>query len=249
LTGCVLEKSIEMARHSPSEALIEKSFYLSVWIIEQLRGTGQLKEKLEELDKFTEGTLGKEIATCLKDSNLRLVPGYESHDMKHSLLNFKMTPLDEIRMQAFMLGNGNWSIPSIAIFLYGAILLPGKLPQFIKDFMEGRRAAPIKEWKLDEFAHSELQDIRESIFNQRMYKSGTIWDLSKYGSFAMICAGFFGMLFCYPYLWSSNISDLVGAGFPFVAGAILLVGGLINLSILSRRVELCEAHQRPTANS
>jgi hypothetical protein len=40
---------------------------------------------------------------------------------------------------------------------------------------------------------------------------------------------------------------LVGAGFPFVAGAILLVGGLINLSILSRRVELCEARQKPTA--
>jgi hypothetical protein len=46
------------------------------------------------------------------------------------------------------------------------------------------------------------------------------------------------MLFCFPFLWSSNIADLVGAGFPFVAGAILTIGGLINLSILSRPIQI-----------
>ena len=48
-----------------------------------------------------------------------------------------------------------------------------------------------------------------------------------------MAAGAFGMLFCFPFLWSSNMADLVGAGFPFVAGAILIIGGLINLSILN----------------
>jgi hypothetical protein len=47
-----------------------------------------LKDKVEELDKLEEGTLGKEIAKCLKENNLNLVPNYESHDLKHSLLNF-----------------------------------------------------------------------------------------------------------------------------------------------------------------
>jgi len=51
-------------------------------------------------------------------------------------------------------------------------------------------------------------------------------------------AGIFGMLFCFPFLWSSNIADLVGAGFPFVAGAILTIGGLVNLSILSKNVQI-----------
>jgi hypothetical protein len=42
------------------------------------------------------------------------------------------------------------------------------------------------------------------------------------------------MLFCLPFLFSSNMADLVGAGFPFVSGAILIAGGLLTLSNLSR---------------
>ena len=50
-------------------------------------------------------------------------------------------------------------------------------------------------------------------------------------SIIIIGAGIFGMLFCYPHLWSTNMADLVGAGFPFVGGAILTGTGLISLSI------------------
>ena len=44
-------------------------------------------------------------------------------------------------------------------------------------------------------------------------------------------AGVFGMLFFFPFLWSNNMKDLVGAGFPFVGGAILVGTALITLSI------------------
>jgi hypothetical protein len=234
-----------MKKYSIPERIIEKSFYLSVWTIEQFSNTEKLKEKVEGLNELEEGTLGKEIANCLKENNLNLVPNYESHDLKHSLLNFKMTPLDEIRMQAFMIGNGNWSIPSLAIFIFGAILLPNKWKLFKKDFQEGRKAIPIKEWSIEEFADKQIDELREQVFNQREEKLNpmknlTVRELSQYGSFATIAAGIFGMLFCFPFLWSSNIADLVGAGFPFVAGAILTIGGLINLSILSRRMQIKE---------
>ena len=154
-----------------------------------------------------------------------------------------MTPLDEIRMQAFMIGNGNWSIPSLAIFIFGAILLPNKWVLFKKDYKEGRNAIPIKEWSIEEFADKKIDKLREQVFNQRAEKLNpmknlTMKEISQYGSFASIAAGIFGMLFCFPFLWSSNIADLVGAGFPFVAGAILIIGGLINLSILSQRIQI-----------
>ena len=51
---------------------------------------------------------------------------------------------------------------------------------------------------------------------------------------ASITAGIFGMFFCLPFLFSSNMADLVDAGFPFVSGAILIAGGLLTLSNLSR---------------
>jgi len=232
-----------MKKYTLPEKILEKSFHLAVWIMVQFSEMEELNKKLEELDKLEEGTLGKEIAKSLRENDLNLVPNYESHDLKHSLLNFEMTPLDEIRIQAFMIGNGNWSIVSLAIFVYGAILLPNEWALFKEDFKEGRKAIPIKDWSIEEFAEKQIEELRESVFNQREEKvnsmdNTTIRKISQYGSFATIAAGIFGMLFCFPFLWSSNVADLVGAGFPFVAGAILTIGGLINLSILSRQTQI-----------
>ncbi len=49
-------------------------------------------------------------------------------------------------------------------------------------------------------------------------------------------AGAFGMLFCFPFLWSANMADLVGAGFPFVSGAILFSSGLLTLAVFNRNL-------------
>ena len=107
-----------------ARTIIKKSFNLSVRTIEQFNGMKLCEQKVDELRKLSEGTFGNDIAKCLDDHKLRLVPGYESHDLKHVLLDFKMTPVDEIRMQAFMLGNGNYTLPCFAILTFGAVLLP-----------------------------------------------------------------------------------------------------------------------------
>ena len=49
-------------------------------------------------------------------------------------------------------------------------------------------------------------------------------------------AGLFAMLFCFPFLWSSRIEDLVGAGFPFLAGSILFGAGLVSFCIFNKPV-------------
>ncbi len=48
-------------------------------------------------------------------------------------------------------------------------------------------------------------------------------------------AGGLGMLYCLPFLFSFNMVDVVGAGLPFVAGAILVGSGLIAFAINNRR--------------
>lgn len=123
-----------------ARSIIRKSFHLSVWTIEQFYNIAVYEEKARQLDDLPEGTLGKDIGACLKRNGLRLVPGYESHDLKHVLLGFKMTPVDEIRLQAFMLGNGNHTLPSFAIFIFGALFLPICGVPFTKTFRTaGRR--------------------------------------------------------------------------------------------------------------
>ena len=46
-----------------------------------------------------------------------------------------------------------------------------------------------------------------------------------------LAAGLFGMLFCFPFLWSAQMEDLVGAGFPFVGAAVLFGSGLVALAL------------------
>lgn len=213
------------------ELLIKRSFKLAVMFIESFHDMGPYEQRVKALHQMEEGSLGKDIAIYLEQNNLRLVPGFESHDLKHVLLGFEMTPVDEIRMQAFMLGNGNISLPSILIFLYGFILLPYKWLQFYKDMKAGYMSLPIKNWTIEGCAHLNTQYLRVQVIGKRQ-RSAVI---PRLASFAAIVAGIFGMVFCLPFLFSDRLEDLVGAGFPFVGGAILFSAGLISLSLMSRR--------------
>jgi ubiquinone biosynthesis protein Coq4 len=96
---------------------------------------------------------------------LGLVPKYESHDLKHVLLDFKMTPEDEIRMQAFMLGNGNITLPCIVILVFGAIFIPDRWRLLINDFKRGSQVRPISAWTIEEYADKSTEELREYVFN------------------------------------------------------------------------------------
>ncbi|MBN8684222.1 MAG: hypothetical protein J0L99_16365 [Chitinophagales bacterium] len=221
-----------------ARTIIKKSFHLSVWTIEQFHDIAIYEQKARQLQELPDGTLGKDIAKCLEQNNLRLVPNYESHDLKHVLLDFKMTPVDEIRMQAFMLGNGNYSVPSIAIFIFGALFLPDLWITFYKDYKNGQNSKPIKTWTIEEYAHCQTSILRQIVLNySKSQQTGfDMKQLVKFGAYTAIMLGTFGMIFCLPFLFSSNMADLVGAGFPFVGGAIIASGGLITLSNLTRQI-------------
>ncbi len=216
--------------------IIKMSFDFSVSSIERFNDMELYKQKVSELRNLESGMLGKEIADCLDIHKLTLVPNYESHDLKHVLLNYKMTAEHEIRMQAFMLGNGNYTIPCFAILGFGAILLPDLWSTFYQDYKKGRKSIPISSWKIEDYAKSNINELRLKL-NKPETENPQVMNLksvTKFGAFASIIAGIFGMLFCLPFLFSSNLADLVGAGFPFVGGAFLTVGGLLTLSNLSR---------------
>ncbi len=222
-----------------ARTIIKKSFHLSVWTIEQFHDITVYEQKARQLKELPEGTLGKDIANCLERNNLRLVPNYESHDLKHVLLDFEMTPVDEIRMQAFMLGNGNYSIPSFAIFIFGALLLPDLWVTFYKDYKNGLNAKPIKTWTIEEYANCQTSTLRQIVLNYstKQQTEFSMKSFVKFGAYIAIILGTFGMLFCLPFLFSNNMADLIGAGFPFVGGAIIASGGLITLSNLTRQVK------------
>ena len=227
-----------------SRKIIKASFKLSVLTIEHFSDMEFYHNKVLKLHESPEGTLGKAVANCLDDHDLSLVPKYESHDLKHVLLDYKMTPEDEIRMQAFMIGNGNKTIPSIAILTFGAILLPDLWSVLYADYRKGKHALPIADWSLENYADFELSALRAQIYEQstKTEALNRLRKTTKVGAFLAVGAGVIGMIYCLPFLFSSNIADLVGAGFPFLGGCILSIGGLLALSNLSRPVILKNQH-------
>ncbi|MOA43488.1 hypothetical protein D3C78_1656500 [compost metagenome] len=66
---------------------------------------------------------------------------------------------------------------------------------------------------------------------QSIFKMKTI---VKFGAYAAIIVGTLGMLFCLPFLFSSSVADLIGAGFPFLGGSIIAGAGLVALSNLAK---------------
>lgn len=231
-----------------SRGIIKRSFVLSVTTIEWFSNMKPYHQKVSMLREMKVGTLGKEMADCLDKYQLNLIPKYESHDLKHVLLGFEMTPEDEIRLQAFMLGNGNYSPPSLAIFVFGAILLPDLWTTFHADFQKGRNSIPIAHWTIEEYASANLNELKSTLAKPVVLVQNepnfALKGITKLGAFTAISAGVFGMLFCLPFLFSSNIADLVGAGFPFVGGAVLAVGGLLALSNLSKPNALQQVQPR-----
>ncbi len=212
--------------------IIKCSFNFSVWIIEQFHDMEYYNNKVEKLRQYPKGTLGYDIAKCLDDHRLSLVPKYESHDLKHVLLGYDMSPVGEIRMQAFMLGNRNYTIPCFVILLFGILLLPDEWVTFYRDFKMGRNSLPVSEWTIDEFASLNTLSLRQQVIGTKKRKD-VIIDinvLTKYAAMASVFTGVCGMIFCLPFLFSSNLADLIGAGFPFVGGSILSMGGLYTLS-------------------
>jgi hypothetical protein len=219
----------------PSHWLISTIFHTVVRIICFFYNMKLYEEKVAAWRKYPEGTVGRDVARCLDDNKLRLVPHFESHDLKHVLLGYKMTPVDEIRLQAFMLGNGNRTIASCIIFAFG-LLLPDAWPSFVREFKRGRRAIPISSWTIEALADQPTLLLQQQIFNNQ-YVAKPVFNMkaiTTVGAVTAIVAGLFGMLFCLPFLFSSNVADLIGAGFPLVAGAIMLAGGLMTLGNLAR---------------
>ncbi|TRZ42193.1 hypothetical protein [Robertkochia solimangrovi] len=234
-----------------SRGIIKISFDTSVLTIEYFNKMDRYHKQVDDLRKLENGTLGKEIANCLDDHKLTLVPNYESHDLKHLLLDYKMTAEDEIRMQAFMIGNGNYSIPSFTIFFFGAILLPDLWTTFYSDFEKGRQTVPISNWTINDFANRPIRELRNELAQPIRQKINLIdmKRLTQLVAMATVFAGVFGMLFCLPFLFSSNMADLFGAGFPFVGGAILFVGGLLTLSNLTKEKNKSQQVTSATANA
>ena len=115
-----------------------------------------------ELGVFSAGTLGYDLVHFLHRKNLKLLPHYAKHDIKHILLQYDTTGEGEVCLQCFMLGNGHLSFPVAATVLYGFVTMPEYWKKFRIAYRRGRQSIPIKNWQW----FSILQETTESLIHK-----------------------------------------------------------------------------------
>ena len=107
-----------------------------------------------------EHSLAKRTGIFLRSMQLEPMPGYEDHDMKHTLLGYGATLEDEVAMQYFEWANGNRSLPVITVILFGTLIMPEKWTAYQRAFKRGREALPLKDIRLKEHALTNLLTLQ-----------------------------------------------------------------------------------------
>lgn len=62
-----------------------------------------------------------------------------------------------------------------------------------------------------------------------------IVSLCKATAIFSFVAGGYGMILCVPYIMSTSIYVIAAASLPFIAGAVLVAGGLTSYTILLKK--------------
>jgi ubiquinone biosynthesis protein Coq4 len=118
-----------------------------------------------ELSAFPAGTLGYDLVHFLHRKNLKLLPHYAKHDIKHILLQYDTTDEGEVCLQSFMLGNGHISFPVAATVLYGFSTMPEYWKKFRTAYCRGKQSIPIKNWQWFSILEQSTQSLIHKINN------------------------------------------------------------------------------------
>ena len=149
-----------------SKLLVFLTHHMALPILRLIRSPQKFPYTKEALHQLPEGTLGKELVTMLDKKNLKLLPYYAKHDIKHILLQYDTTDEGEVCLQCFMLGNKHLSFPVVATVLYGIITMPEYWRKFRKAYQRGAKCKPIERlaWftLLDQPTQILIQKINEN---------------------------------------------------------------------------------------
>ena len=144
------------------ESFIEsiKVFFVIKPLQKLFYNEGFYEQKLIAMRNLPPNTVGNDLAKILDANELQLIPKYEAHDLKHLILGYEMTTRDEIRMQAYLFGNGNYRLSCI-LFLSSGILLPSRWEDFYSEYKKGKNAPSIINLSFDECIEKRTQDLRK----------------------------------------------------------------------------------------
>lgn len=131
-------------------------------------GGRQLTESHVLLRTLPPGTVGREIADTLDRKGYELLPFFADHDMKHIVLGYDMTEADELRMQLYMIGNGNRSLACLLPTMVSIPFYPRLWWEVAYHYQLGKAGKPITHLHLADCRGQMLSDIQAVYGRQRL---------------------------------------------------------------------------------
>ncbi|NCU04826.1 MAG: hypothetical protein GXC73_12650 [Chitinophagaceae bacterium] len=141
---------IKLLKKIRSSVLVILTHTFALPVLKIVRRKKKFPYNMEQLSAFPYETVGNELWQTMNAHNLRLLPYYERHDIKHVVLNYPFTDEGEVCLQFFMLANGRISFPVLATVIYGLVTMPEYYHSFKKAYQRGKTAGDFS--KLDWFA-------------------------------------------------------------------------------------------------
>ena len=152
-------KKVKYFRSKLLEFLTHK---IALPLIGKLRKKPKFNFSMEQLLKFEDGTLGKDLAIYLNKMNFKLLPNYEQHDCKHIILQYEMDEAGEAKMQFYFLGNKHYTIPVISTCLITFFLMPEYWKQFKVDYQKGKKGKPFEDIDYNALVYLKTNDLRKT---------------------------------------------------------------------------------------
>lgn len=146
-----------------STLLVFLTHKLALPLLQLIRKPELFPFTVTDLKNLPTGTLGHELIHFIEEKDLKLLPYYAKHDIKHLLLEYDTTDCGEVCLQCFMLGNGHVSFPVISTVLYGVVTMTEYWKHFAKAFKRGQSCISIAQWNWIEIIPLPTKTLREKI--------------------------------------------------------------------------------------
>lgn len=143
-----------------SNILVMLTHTIALPILKIVRRKKKFPYSMEQLSTLPFETVGNELWQSLNAENLRLLPYYERHDIKHVVLDYPFTDEGEVSLQFFMLANGRVSFPVLATVIYGLVTMPEYYASFRKAYRRGKEAKDLSSLDWFSIMQQSLTDVR-----------------------------------------------------------------------------------------